>query len=36
LLRGRHKQHVAGDYSDVTATGERMFMSDDGKGAEPA
>ena len=36
LLRGRHKQHVAGDYSDVTATGERMFVSDDDKGAEPA
>ena len=26
LLRGRHNKHIAGDYSDVTATGERVFV----------
>ncbi len=35
LLRGRHKQHVVGEYSDVTALGERRFESDDEKGAAP-
>jgi cobalt-zinc-cadmium resistance protein CzcA len=29
LLRGRHAKHVAGDYTDVTATGERLFLPDE-------
>jgi cobalt-zinc-cadmium resistance protein CzcA len=29
LLRGRHNKHVAGDYSDVTALGERVFLDSD-------
>ncbi len=28
LLKGRHKKHMAGDYSDVTATSERVFLHD--------
>jgi len=29
LLRGRPNTHVAGDYTDVTALGERVFIRDD-------
>ena len=36
LLRGRHKEHVAGDYTDVTALGERVFLPDDDKDGQPA
>ena len=36
LLRGRHNRHVAGDYSDVTVLGERVFLdNDDATGAAP-
>jgi len=31
LLRGRARKHVAGDYSDVTATGERALVQDGGQ-----
>lgn len=29
LLRGRHNEHAAGDYADVTTLGERVFVQGD-------